>query len=107
MKVTVKWLKKEKACSEEITKFLSEFGESTRLTRKNLLRAKDLDLEWFLHHTRPDLWNDYEAKRQPLLDDYEAKCQLLWDDYLAKCQPLWDDYKAKRANLIADLLGLK
>ena len=69
MIITVEWLKKEKACSEEITKFRQEFGESAELTRKNLLRAKDLDLEWFLNHSRPDLWNDYLAKRQPLWDD--------------------------------------
>lgn len=46
--ITTKWLEEHDACKEEIAVFRKEWGKSAPLTRKNLLRAMqlELNLEW-------------------------------------------------------------
>ncbi len=48
MRITTQLLKDLDACPDEVAKFKETFGEGVRLTRANLLKAADanLDLIW-------------------------------------------------------------
>ena len=101
MKITVSvaQIKKWGACSGQVKVFQGAFGAAeVTVTRRKLHKAAalQLDIEWWFRRSMPDMYDDYLAKRKPLYDDYLAKVNLLDDDHLAK-----------KADLIADMLGLK
>ncbi len=112
MKITVSvaQIKKWGACSGQVKVFQGAFGAAeVTVTRRKLHKAAalQLDIEWWFRRSMPDMYDDYLAKRKPLYDDYLAKRKPLYDDYLAKVNLLDDDHLAKKADLIADMLGLK
>ena len=104
MTITLSWLKKQKACEDQVKLFQELFGKSVKLTEELVLEhGSKFDLHWLASKAfSAPLLADYEAKIAPLLADYEAKCAPLLADYWAKVTPLLEDSRVRCTPLLAD-----
>lgn len=92
-KITAAWLRRRRACPEQVHTFAKEWPDGAEITLENLLRAAtlNLNLDWFGQHILPPslraeyqrqatpLRAKYERQRAPLQAEFERQtARLLW-----------------------------
>ena len=81
--VTVEWLKSQEACSDQVALFEAAFGQSAKITKRNLLKAASagLNIEWLAQRClKGKSWRAYGEARAAASRAYdEATAIVLWD----------------------------
>ena len=85
MKITRQWLKRRKACQDQVAIFDSEWPEGTEVTEASLLRAAELDLSltWFAQHYlhSPSSWVEYRQQEERFWEKYWLQTEGFWAGY--------------------------
>ena len=111
MKITKQMLLDKKACSNQVKLFVSLFGEEAKVTKANVLKAYEAEIDFNLAANnllspsqlkaykaiQQPAWEAYKAIEQPALKAYEAIEQQAWEAYKAIEQPAWEAYKKQCA----------
>src|SRR3990167_318597 len=102
--LTIKQLKAQHACANQVALFHKQFGNSTTVTVAKCRKVADLfDWSWAASHLLSfPAYADYSAKLTPINADYNAKLASINADYNAKLAPIYADYYAKLAPIYAD-----
>ena len=124
MKITTEWLRKKRACAEQVAIFDREWPDGAELTPQNVDRAVALGLtvDWLLsyvligakrqryyaevtpilEHCKAEVapfWERYKAEVTPIWERYYAEVTSLWERYDAEVAPFWERYKAEVTSL--------
>ena len=108
MRVTVKSLRKLRACEDQVALFAAEWPDGVEVSEAVLLRAAEigLDLDWWAQRVlSPPLLAEYERQRAPLWAEYERQCAPLGAEYERQCAPLWAEYERQCAPLLWRLMA--
>ena len=108
MKITVKQLKRLKACDDQVALFEKTFGASAEVTLENCLIAAEagLDFDWAaLRLLTSRQRADYEAATAPARAAYRVATAPARADYEAAIAPAWADYEAATAQARAAYLA--
>jgi len=98
-RITADWLRKHKACFDQLAIFEREWPDGAEVTRENLERARalSLDLHWFARIVLP----------APAREEYKRVRSAARAKYEHVMAPAWAEYKrARDAALIDALLGV-
>ena len=108
MHITVKLLKKHKACEEQVALFAATFPNGVQVTEATCLAVADqFDFQWAAGNLLPSGKKaDYDAERAPILDKYmdnrasiSAKNVRIMAEYDAKHARIRAEYAAERATI--------
>ncbi len=99
MIITLKQLKRQRACSGEASRFEKLFGARVRITKKLCLEhAQSVDWNWAAWHLLGgDARGDYLAATQPAWVVYLAGTQSAWEGYHAARQSALETYQVAQA----------
>jgi len=117
-RITVAWLRRRKACENQVSIFGVEWPQGASLSRENLLRAAELklDLDWLAEEIlTPPLRDAYQKAKAPLREAYQKATAPLREAYQKAKAPLrkayqkataalWDAYQKAKAPLLANII---
>ena len=83
MKITTKWLKKQKACKKQIALFQATFPRGGEVTKARLLKAAQvgLNLEWLEQFIPAEKQAEYEKIKTSARTEYDKVMAPAWAEY--------------------------
>lgn len=97
-KITVRWLRSQGACEDQVKLFRHTFGDSAELSRAAASKAvvAGLDLDWLANRLLPaTAWRPYREARA-----------TAWRAYEGATATAWRAYEEAKATALPDALGL-
>ena len=105
MKITKEFLKRKRACADQVALFAEEWPEGAEVTLDTCLRAAQigLDFGWAAENLlSADGREEWRAKRDVVYAEYLAKRDVVDAEWRAKREPIDAECRAKREAIDAE-----